>query len=368
VTTTTASVAKRKRSTKHNRCPFLTVICVASCTLAAAALHSQSPPPAINVWYGEEQNFGRLGNPQPRINILGSVEGKEQIETLSYSLNGAPARWLSMGVDLRRLARPGDFNIEIERGDLLNGANDVVIRATLQGGAILSSTVRVHYTPGRVWPLPYTIEWSKARRIQDVAEIMDGLWRLTSRGVRTAEPYYDRAIAIGDIRWTDYEVLTSVIFHRMLAREIVPKGPPFSNHAHGSLLLRWGGHDDDGKQPRVKWHPTGGLAMLRANAGSEGNRWIWHGGESGFLAEETRVRPIEVGSLYHFRARVETLPGPRTRYSVKRWNTRDQEPPDWDLVGVDGAQDLQSGSLLLVVHHADVTFGNVEVKPLQDHM
>ncbi|MPY86481.1 MAG: hypothetical protein GEU99_00995 [Luteitalea sp.] len=358
------AIAKRQRSVKGHRGPLLTAIGVACFTLAVGALGSQSPRPAINVWYGEEQRFGRLGNSQPRINILGSIERHDGVESLSYSLNGASATALSMGVDLRRLARPGDFNIEIERSDLLNGANDVVIRAILQGGGTLSSSVRAHYTPGRVWTLPYTIDWSKAEQIQDVAEIIDGLWKLTPQGVRTAEPYYDRVIAIGDMQWKDYEVFTSVIFHRMLAPEILPKGPPFSNHAHASLLLRWGGHDDDGKQPRVKWHPTGGLAMLRADADSEGNRWIWHGGESGILAEETHFRPIEVGNRYYFRARVETLPGPKTRYSVKGWGTQDQEPPDWDLVSVDGGQDLQSGSLLLVVHHSDVTFGNVDVKPL----
>ncbi|OHE79397.1 MAG: hypothetical protein A3G75_10735 [Verrucomicrobia bacterium RIFCSPLOWO2_12_FULL_64_8] len=318
--------------------------------------------PVINVWYGLEQSFGKLGNPQPRINILGSVARAEDIDALSFSLNGGPAMPLSMGVDLRRLARPGDFNIEIERSDLRDGMNEVMIKAALRDGGAISTTVRIHFTPDRGWPLPYQIDWSKVERIQDVAEVMDGLWKLTPQGVRTVEPYYDRVIAIGDMQWTDYEVLTSVIFHKMLADEIAPRGPPYSNHAHASVLLRWRGHDNDGKQPRVKWHPTGGLAMFRANAGSEGNQWIWHGGESGFLAQEAHTRPVEIGSRYYIKARVETLPGPKTRYSVKAWKAGEEEPAVWDLVGIDGERDSQSGSLLLVVHHSDVTFGNVEVR------
>jgi hypothetical protein len=169
---------------------------------------------------------------------------------------------------------------------------------------------------------------------------------------------------MGDMSWTDYEVVTSVIFHRFLAEVVEPKGPPYSNHGHASLLLRWRGHHDDGKQPRRKWHPTGGLAMWRADAGVEGNEWIWHGGESGFIARESKKRPLEIGSRYMLRARVETLPGPQTRYSIKGWDARESEPKEWDLVGIDGERDMQSGSLLLVAHHSDVTFGDVEISAL----
>ena len=46
---------------------------------------------------------------------------------------------------------------------------------------------------------------------------------------------------------------------------------------------------------------------------------------------------------------------------MKAWKAGEEEPAVWDLVGIDGERDSQSGSLLLVVHHSDVTFGNVEV-------
>jgi hypothetical protein len=225
--------------------------------------------------------------------------------------------------------------------------------------------VRVNYTAGRTCPLPYSIKWSAVRRIDEVAEVMDGHWELTPEGVRTLDPYYDRVIAIGDVTWTDYEVVTSVIFHKFLADVIAPKGPPYSNHGHASILLRWIGHPDDGRQPRRKWHPCGGLAMWRADAGKEGLDWVWQGGESGIIARESKKRMLDLGRRYMIRGRVESLPGPKTRYSIKGWALGEPEPKDWDLVATDGEKDVQSGSLLLVAHHSDVTFGDVEVRSLR---
>jgi hypothetical protein len=342
--------------------------CVAGLLCAAVRVPADLPylsaPPDISLWYGDEQHFGGLGNPQPRINILGSVSPPAEVARLTHSLNSAPAKSLSMGVDLYRLASPGDFNIEIERSELRPGRNEVTIMAASKSGKVISRVVRVNYIRGRVWPLPYTINWSEVRRLQDVAEVMDGHWALTVEGVRTVKPYYDRVIAIGDMRWRDYEASTSVIFHKMFANEILPKGPPFSNHAHASLLLRWRGHENDGKQPRVRWYPTGALAMWRAQPSAKESHWWWHGGESGIIAKQVEGQRVEIGQRYILRARVETLPGPKTRYSIKSWQALQPDPPDWDLVGIDGENDVQSGSLLLVVHHSDVTFGNIEVRPL----
>ncbi|MGH8018458.1 MAG: hypothetical protein ACREIA_09240, partial [Opitutaceae bacterium] len=129
--------------------------------------------------------------------MLGSVADSSALATLSYSLNDSPLMPLSMGVDRRRLARPGDFNIEIERSDLREGANIVEIVAIRNSGETITETVQVDYIRGRTWPLPYKIEWSKVERIGQVAEVMDGHWKLTADGVRTLEPYYDRVIAIG---------------------------------------------------------------------------------------------------------------------------------------------------------------------------
>ena len=173
-------------------------------SLAILADRPRSFAAEIQVWYGDEQRFGHWGNPHPRINILGAVAGAEEVESLTYSLNGGPARPLSMGPNGFRLSLPGAFNY-----------------------------------------------------------------------------------------------------------------------------------------------------------------WAWQGGETGILAREEKKRVLERGRRYIIRARVETLPGPKTRYSVKGWPAGEREPAPWDLVAIDGGQDVQSGSFLLVAHHSDVTFGDVEIRPLK---
>jgi hypothetical protein len=346
---------------------FFTAAITSLCLIARPGSGQNDCPrtPQINVWHGDQQHFGQLGNPQRFVNVLGSVAPAECIRKLTYSLNGGPAQPLSIGSDKRRLARPGDFNLEIALPDLRRGANQVVITAVDSAQGAVSRQVNVDYTPGKKWPLPYAIDWAKVKNIQDVAQVVDGRWGLSARGVRTLEPYYDRVIAVGDMSWTDYEVTVEVTYHQMLPRERVRKAP-YSHRAHASLLLRWQGHWDDGKQPRVKYYPAGALAMLRAGIEWEGNRWVIDGLKRAAdpLAEEPVGRKLELNKPYLYKMRVETLLGPQSRYSVKAWEPDAPEPDNWDLTAVETADDLRSGSLLLVVHHADVTFGNLRVLSL----
>lgn len=82
------------------------------------------------------------------------------------------------------------------------------------------------------------------------------------------------------------------------------------------------------------------------------------------LADQEAGTEVELGVPYRMKGRVETLVGPKTRYSVKAWKLADGEPEGCQLTAVDGATDFQSGSLLLVVHHADVTWVDVAIRPL----
>lgn len=149
-----------------------------------------APPraPVIDVWYGDTQSFGARGVPQRFANVLGTVSDPDGVTSLTYSLNGGPERPLLLGPDLRRLARPGDFNADIPLADLTAGSNQLVLRATDALGARATATVAMSHTTGRVWPLPYTIDWSSVRAIQDVAQVVDGLWTLGPDGVRPRRP------------------------------------------------------------------------------------------------------------------------------------------------------------------------------------
>ena len=131
-------------------------------------------PPQINVWYGDSQTFGQNGIPQQWINILGDVADFDEVSTLTYSLNGGPPQTLWMGENTVRLVDPGDFNVEIDYASLNPGANAVTITATDLAGRQTIHTVTVNYVSGTAWPQDYSIDWSKAGNIQNVAQIVDG--------------------------------------------------------------------------------------------------------------------------------------------------------------------------------------------------
>jgi hypothetical protein len=48
---------------------------------------------------------------------------------------------------------------------------------------------------------------------------------------------------------------------------------------------------------------------------------------------------------------------------MKVWVDGSPEPADWEIVGTDPV-DVPSGSVLLLAHFTDVSFGNVVVNPL----
>jgi hypothetical protein len=73
---------------------------------------------------------------------------------------------------------------------------------------------------------------------------------------------------------------------------------------------------------------------------------------------------LELERPYILKARVETTPEKGARYSVKVWDATGAEPASWAVSAVEGPDDFPSGSLLLVAHNSDVTFGDLEVQPL----
>jgi hypothetical protein len=60
---------------------------------------------------------------------------------------------------------------------------------------------------------------------------------------------------------------------------------------------------------------------------------------------------------------VETVPGVGGFYSLKVWEDGQPEPTTWDVTGQEELTDPQTGSMMLITHVADVSFGNVTVTP-----
>ncbi len=154
-------------------------------------------PPVVDLWYGDSQSFGSLGNPQQWVNVVGTVWDTETISSLSYTLNGGPSNPLTIGPDGLRLVQSGDFNVEIDTASLLPGANQVVITATDVLNEQRNHPVTIDYTAGVTASLPYSAAFSTASEISDAAQVVDGRWFLTGSGVRndSSATGYDRFIA-----------------------------------------------------------------------------------------------------------------------------------------------------------------------------
>jgi len=313
--------------------------------------------PNIDVWYGDNQTFGDLGVPQQWINILGNTSDPDGVQNLQYSLNGLPYVQLSIGPDNRRLLRNGDFNIELDYTELLSGSNSVDIVATDSFSFVTTQTVTFNFTPYNIWPLPYAIDWSNVTNIQDVAQIVDGKWSIENSTVRTSETGYDRLIAIGDLNWHDFEIEVPVTINGV---------DPSAPLPGVGVLLRWPGHYDwDASQPRFGWWPMGALGWYRYRPSGEGtDKLRIVGGTGSVVAEDLSGKKLTTGSTYIFKMQVLTPEGEGSWYRLKVWENGTPEPVSWDLETQESIINPQNGSVLLLAHHVDASFGNVSITPL----
>lgn len=315
--------------------------------------------PVINVWYGQHQIFGQPAMAQNWVNILGNVSNPDDLASLTYSLNGRPERSLSIGPDTRRLAAPGDFNIDIYHTELRSGLNEVVITAVSNDNQQVTETVTIEYTPNSTVPLPYTFDWGATPDIQEVAQIVDGEWTVQADGIRPTTLGYDRLVAVGDMWWDDYEVTVPITIHGAEPRFEFP-----SNGAAVFVVARWQGHRVwDDSQPAYGWWPLGGTGSI-----------IWvDQSRTQLVLGGNKVLPMAVGPVgqatefnvpYKLKLRVETIPGYTNLYSFKMWEADQPEPESWIFQGQQRLWNPMFGSVLLVAHHTDVTFGNVSVTPI----
>ncbi len=344
--------------------------------------------PVIDVWGGAQQTVGALGVPQRWVNVLGEVSDADgfelDIETfgtgawpLRYRLNGGAARSLMMGpgaygnpwLNWRRVYNEGEFNIELGWEELQEGVNTLEITAVDRLGNTSVQTVTVTYEGGRRWSLPYTARWETAERVEDAAQAVDGLWGLEEGSVRPVRTGYDRLLAIGDVTWTDYEVTAPITIHEIdMYRGLRPN----SGGPGVGLLVRWQGHwdaaGDLATQPRWVYYPLGALGWYRLERypDSTSTQRVFHlhldtGAATVFARDRSGLR-LAVGQTYLFKMRVEG----GAHYRLKVWEAGSAEPAEWTVEGEapGSAQPLAAGSVLLVAHHVDASFGNVTIHPV----
>ena len=308
----------------------------------------------IDVWYGLNQTFGNIGQPQRWVNVLGSVSDSDGISSLSYTLNGGAENLLSLGPDERRLLNDGDFNVDIDRTLLQEGANEVVITVLDSLNSITRSTVTVNYNGGNVWPIPYRADWAQLTAPSDGVQIIDGQWELTPNGIRITEPGYDRLFAVGNIDWSQYELVSTFTVNSVDVTEFAGVG----------VIGPWSGHTDDpiaGAQPKTGTLPFGAQAWAAYFPPGLQSR-IQIGGHQ--TARDTRDFNYTLGQTYNFRYSVERPNAVGLQHSMKVWAVGTAEPLPWDVQYVDTTSGLTQGSLAFVAHHADVTFGNIVVQPV----
>jgi hypothetical protein len=321
---------------------------------------SSSGSPNIDIWYGASQSFGALGEPQTWVNVLGRVADPDGFSVLTYSLNGTPPQNLSIG-PFRRLAEAGDFNVELDYQELSPGINTIEIRAVDGLGFEAIKTVSVDYSAGNVWPIDYQVDWASAADISEVAQIVDGRWSIVGGQLRNDRQRYDRAVAIGDISWTDYEVTVPVTVHALNTDGFVG-----INGAPGvGVMLKWPGHSDwtGDQQPNWGYYPGGGGGWVEFAPDGTGELRLDDFAPGGVFRGDPLHRAIAIGTRYIWTVRVESQPDGSALYRMKVWVDGSPEPADWEIVGTDPV-DVPSGSVLLLAHFTDVSFGNVVVNPL----
>lgn len=322
--------------------------------------------PDISVWRGRTQSFGNLGVPQQCVNLLGTVSDPDGMASLSYSLNSGPSRNLSIGPDTRRLARLGDFNAELEAINLLTGNNNVILTAIDNLGYISTTTVTLHFGNHSPWPLPYSIDWNNVTNLQHVVQEVDGAWTFSSAGARPLHMDYDRILAIGDMDWTDYEIIVPITIHSI---DPASFSSPVSIGPGLGLLMRWRGHSDWGSQlggpwqPVIGWRPQGATCWYDFYSNGTGRLSL--SGDNGLKIMDPTYKQLGLETTYMTRTRVESPPSGIGGgiYRFRIWESGTPEPTSWLLEGQESSDDISSGSVLLVAHHVDVTFGNVTVVP-----
>ncbi|MBU1139400.1 MAG: hypothetical protein KKA76_10515 [Proteobacteria bacterium] len=317
---------------------------------------------AIQLWYGEEQQFGFPGLAQPRVNIFGRINNHDQVSSLSFSVNEGGEQPLHIGPDSRRLSAPGDFNVEIDAHALQFGNNSINITRILKDKSRDVRHVTVNYQ-SRPWPLPYRVEWAEVDSIQNAVQVVDGMWEMTKSGIRTAPDSvgYDRALALGDEAWSSYEILVPVTLNGV---DSSAYDSPESVRPGLGLILHWNGHTDspiDCGQPHCGWFPVGAIHWYTFPKNGPGGFAINTRPSNDLSVALPYV--LEVGKTYLFRSRVKTFPL-KTHYFMKVWPQGEEEPAEWSLQQTADRKNPDHGGVLIVAHHVDLTLGNIAVQPI----
>lgn len=334
---------------------------------AAGAENEGDSSRSITVWHGDTQRVGHLGDAQDDFNVMGRVGDWRNLDLLSYRVNKVAPTPLAFRA-YRRLAEDGTFNADVPIGRLNAGENTITIDAVYRDGQQLRKEITVRRELGSQ-SLPLKIRWSELKHFQGAGQAVDGHWELTPKGLRTKQVGYDRVFLVGERGWRDYQVRTSVTINA-----VPHETSPLSGGNGLGIILRFAGHINGGHrffpsgQPKWGYQPFGSIGWLRWARGKnpEGPNTQFYPGD-GDRSQDKQLVPIKIGATYGMVYACTTMPDAPdgrgvTRYRYKVWPVNEEEPAGWTWEHIQtSAHALRNGGFVLLAHHIDATFGDVDV-------
>ena len=240
--------------------------------------------------------------------------------------------------------------------ELNDGANTVLIKAG-DGATQATQVVTVNYDAGNEWPLPYSTNWTSQPNIQAWAQVVDGQWAVSGGTLNTVTPGYDRLVTFGSMNWTDYEVEVPVTIHSL---------SPSSQGSGVGMIVRWLGHYSTGDgQPVDGWRRLGALAWARwTSSGNAAFEIRGNGGQDIIEPDDDIVFELGVPYMFKLSVQASTFSGNAATYRFKYWPAGETEPAAWNISATGNPGEPASGSVVLVAHHANVSWGNATVRPI----
>jgi len=349
------------------RLPHIFLIAIHFLLAGLSGGRADSQAPAFSIWQGDMQRIGHLGDAQKDFNVVGHIEPWQEVTKLDWRLNSRGAKAMTFRA-FRRLVSDGDFNADIPISFMVLGTNRVQLTARFRDGRTLERTVLVEKATGSR-PLPCHIRWRDLQNVQDAGQVVDGKWGIEGGRLRTLQTGYDRVFLIGERNWRDYQVRSSFVINS-LSRETTA----LSGGNGVGFIFRFCGHVVGGPrqfpaaQPKWGYQPFGAIGWLRWDKGKPDVPPVkqFYAGHNDRELGFGRF-PVKPGRVYSVLLACETQPDdPQgrgvTRYSFKIWDAEQPEPAAWDWQRVQTSETaLRRGGLALVAHHADVSFGDLDI-------
>ena len=332
------------------------------CANEVSAASNLDDGPVIELWYGESMRFGGRGWSNRWLTVPGRITCRAGLHDARWSIRGTlQGGPFPLGPTAYRLAGRGDFNLEIDPGGLEDGVYCLRIDAVDRRQRTASRSVTLHLSFDSSPTLPWVCDWADMPRIDAAAQVVDGRWSIDRGSLRVEGIGYDRMVTLGSRAWTDVDVLVPVTVHGY-SRDPLAYIPPSCGALVG-LVLRWDGHTNwHDLIPYRGYKPFGMMAVhLHRFAGQ--SRFALYDNDDQLRPAEAPPRELDLGRRYWFRAGVVSRPSGPSRYRFKAWAEGQPEPP-W-MCEADGTPaERGAGSIALVAHHTDASFGRVMVRAM----